>query len=117
MSCFFWPSTEKYFILPVVSKETTASWFGFPLTLKKDHIRTKLIKELELNKIGTRLVFAGNMLKQPAMSGVNYKVKGDLSSTDKVMNNSFWVGIWPGLSEIHLDYISDKLKTILLKIW
>jgi CDP-6-deoxy-D-xylo-4-hexulose-3-dehydrase len=74
-----------------------------------------LIKYLTENKIGTRLVFAGNLTKQPYMKKINYKIHGDLPNTDFVMENTFWVGVFPGLSDIHMNYIADKLKNFFYK--
>ena len=88
------------------------SWFGFPLSLKNNskYNRNDLIKYLNANKIGTRLLFSGNLVKQPYMKNVNFKVHGDLKNTDLVMENTFWIGLFPGLSERHLEYSVFKIK-------
>lgn len=105
-------NVEQFLHLPQVTANSKPSWFGFPLVLKETAgvKRTDLINFLDQNKIGTRLLFAGNLTKQPYMMGRNFRVSGDLTNTDIVMNNTFWVGTFPGLSKEHLDYIADKLE-------
>lgn len=92
---------------------STPSWFGFPITLKQntDTNRNDLIKYLDQNKIGTRLLFAGNLIRQPYFQNLPYRVVGDLTNTDITMKQTFWLGIYPGLSQEHLDYVADKLET------
>ena len=106
---------DKYFILPQPTPGTKPSWFGYLLTLR-DGVgisRVDLTAELEKRKIGTRLLFAGNLTKQPAFQNVDYRVSGSLENTDKVMESSFWMGVWPGLRNEHLDYMVDTLSAIL----
>lgn len=93
------------------TKHSDPAWFGFPITLDLNHPvkREDLIKFLDSRKIGTRLIFAGNITKQPGYKDVNFKVIGNLVNTDIVMNNSFWVGVYPGLNNAMLDYISDSI--------
>lgn len=108
---------DRYFILPQPTPGTNPSWFGYLLTLR-DNIgitRRELTAELEKRRIGTRLLFAGNLTKQPAFQNVDYRVSGELSNTDRVMENSFWVGVWPGLKNEHLDYMVDTIAEILLE--
>ena len=97
---------EEFLILPEATANSEPSWFGFPITLR-DNIsftRHELVSYLDENKIGTRLLFAGNLTKQPYMIGRNFRIVGELKSTDIIMSNTFWVGIYPGLSNAMLDY-------------
>ncbi|MGR2661891.1 lipopolysaccharide biosynthesis protein RfbH [Chromobacterium haemolyticum] len=105
-------SVKQFLHLPEATTNSEPSWFGFPLIVKDSAgvKRTDLINFLEENKIGTRLLFAGNLTKQPYMSGRNFRVSGDLVNTDIVMNQTFWLGTFPGLSQEQLDYIADKLE-------
>jgi CDP-6-deoxy-D-xylo-4-hexulose-3-dehydrase len=104
-------TVEQFFHLPQATPNSEPSWFGFPLILKESSgvKRTDLINFLEQRKIGTRLLFAGNLTKQPYMAGHNFRVSGELTNTEAVMNQTFWVGTFPGLGEEQLDYIADKL--------
>lgn len=108
------PNYQDLIMLPESLPEAQASWFGFPITLKTPNTRRALVNHLEKNKIGTRLLFAGNLLRQPLYKGKEYRVVGELINTDKIMNDTFWVGIYPALNESHMDYISEKLKEGLL---
>lgn len=103
---------EEHFILPEATKNSFPSWFGFMLTIRdsKKTNRNELIQFLENNKIGTRLFFGGNIIKQPAYKNLEKRVVGSLLNSDKVMNNSFWIGVWPGLNENHLEYIFEKVN-------
>ena len=91
---------------------STPSWFGFPITLKEGAgvERVELTKFLDQNNIGTRLLFAGNLIRQPYFQGLEYRVASDLSNTDNTMNNTLWLGIYPGLGTEHLDFIAEKLE-------
>jgi CDP-6-deoxy-D-xylo-4-hexulose-3-dehydrase len=98
--------------LPEPTPNSNPSWFGFPLTVKPDAgvLRVELIRFLDHNKIGSRLLFAGNLLKQPYFKNVQYKVVGNLINTEITMNNTFWVGLHPSLTQVHLDFVAEKLE-------
>jgi CDP-6-deoxy-D-xylo-4-hexulose-3-dehydrase len=106
---------EEYIQLPVATVGSDPSWFGFPITLKEDCpvSRNDLITYLDQNKIGTRLLFSGNLIKQPYMADVNYRVSGSLHNTDIVMNNTFWIGVQPALTEEMLEYVAVQIETYL----
>ena len=105
-------SVADFLHLPESTPNSKPSWFGFPLTVKDSAgvKRADLINFLGDNKIGTRLLFAGNLTKQPYMTGRKYRVSGDLFNTDVVMNQTFWLGTFPALGEEQLDYIAGKLE-------
>jgi len=102
---------KKYFILPKWSKKAKPSWFGFPLLVKKraPFTRDEIVRYLEKNKIATRMLFGGNLLRQPAYQGIKCKVVDDLKNTDLVMNNLFWIGVYPGLTSSMLRYIEKVI--------
>jgi len=106
-------SLDEFLILPEPTPNSDPSWFGFPITLREDAptARVDLLKYADQYKIGTRLLFAGNLTRQPYFQGRQYRVSGELKNTDIVMNNTFWIGVYPGLSEPMLDYIAEKLET------
>jgi CDP-4-dehydro-6-deoxyglucose reductase, E1 len=108
---------EEFLILPEPEKNSEPSWFGFPLSLKKNnqYNRNDLIKYLDANKIGTRLLFSGNLTKQPYMKNINFKVHGNLTNTDFIMENTFWIGLYPGLSIKHLEYACEKIRSYFRK--
>jgi CDP-6-deoxy-D-xylo-4-hexulose-3-dehydrase len=92
------------------------SWFGMPITLDPKHPvnREDLLRFLESRKIGTRLLFAGNITKQPAYKDVNFRKVGSLKNTDIVMLRSFWVGVYPGLTNQMLDYVIDSISDFMI---
>jgi CDP-6-deoxy-D-xylo-4-hexulose-3-dehydrase len=102
---------EEYLMLPEATPGSDPSWFGFPIAVRENapFRRDELIRELESKKIGTRLLFGGNLLRQPAYEGCEYRAIGTLPNTDFVMNNVFWVGVYPGLTKPMLDFIVDAL--------
>lgn len=97
----------EYLQLPEATEHSDPSWFGFPIGVKQGapFTRDQLTKALEAKKIGTRLLFAGNLLRQPAYEGWEYRVSGEMTNTDYVMNHVFWIGVFPGLSNEMLDFI------------
>ncbi len=99
-------------ILPRATPRSEPSWFGFPITLDPQYPvdREELLRFLDSRRVGTRLMFAGNILKQPAYRGVEFRVVGDLTNTDIVMRRTFWVGVFPGLTEPMLDHIADSIR-------
>lgn len=105
-------SCAEFLELPVSTPNSDPSWFGFLVTLKESSgiKRTDLVNFLDQNKIATRLLFAGNLARQPYMIGRNFRVSGSLANTDVVMNQSLWLGVWPGLGMEQLDYIVGKLE-------
>jgi CDP-6-deoxy-D-xylo-4-hexulose-3-dehydrase len=105
-------SCSEFLILPQATENSDPSWFGFPMTLKPEAniARVDLLTYLDQHKIGTRLLFAGNLTRQPYMIGRNYRVSGELTNTDRVMNDTFWIGVYPGLTREMLDFAVDKLE-------
>ena len=105
---------EKYFILPEITPNSEPSWFWYALSIRLESgiNREELVKFLNDKKIGTRLLFAGNYLRQPAFINYvkNYRVIGDMKNADFVMNQTFWLGVYPGLTEVHYDYVISELQ-------
>lgn len=101
----------EFFILPEASPESTPSWFGFPLTLRETapFNRVDLLRFLDQRKIGSRLLFAGNLTRQPYFLDRPHRVSGQLNNADTIMQRTFWVGIWPGLGEAQLRYMAQSL--------
>ncbi len=106
---------EDQIILPRALDGSDPSWFGFALTVRKNagKSRNDIVKELNERKIATRLLFGGNLLRQPAFANTPRRVVGDLENTDRIMYDTFWIGVWPGLSLEMLDYMIEQLHEIL----
>ncbi len=102
----------EYLHLPVATENSNPSWFGFPITLKDGcgTSRVELLKYLDSHKIGSRLLFAGNLIKQPYFKGIEHRMVGELTHTDKTMNDTFWIGVQPALTEKHLNFVVEKLE-------
>jgi CDP-6-deoxy-D-xylo-4-hexulose-3-dehydrase len=108
---------EELFILPEAAQNSEPSWFGFLLTVKEEATfsRNELVRHLESQGVQTRMLFAGNLLKHPCcdemrLSGEGYRVAGELRNTDIIMNHTFWLGVYPGLTEVMIDFIIRKIK-------
>jgi CDP-6-deoxy-D-xylo-4-hexulose-3-dehydrase len=108
---------EKYFILPKIETNADPSWFGFLITVRKNvgFTRDEIVKYLENNKIATRMLFAGNIIRHPSFENVKYRIVGNFKNTDFIMNSTFWVGVYPGLSSEMIDYIIDKIEKFIRK--
>lgn len=105
-------SCAEFLELPEATENSDPSWFGFLITIKPEANiqRVDLLKFLDQHKIGTRLLFAGNLTRQPYMIGRNFRVSGELTNTDIVMNNSLWIGVYPGLTTEMLDFACEKIE-------
>jgi CDP-6-deoxy-D-xylo-4-hexulose-3-dehydrase len=99
------------FVLAEPTPNSDPSWFGFPITIRPGSSvrRTELIRHLDSHKIGTRLLFGGNLLRQPAYKGVDYRVIGALPNTDLIMSNTFWIGVYPGLTPEMLSFVAEVI--------
>lgn len=104
-------------LLPRATRKSEPSWFGFPITLDPKHPanREELLQLLDDKKIGTRLMFAGNIVKQPAYRNVDFRIVGDLTNSDVVMNRSFWIGVFPGLTTQMLDFVIETITEFMKK--
>lgn len=105
---------DDIFILPEATPHSNPSWFGFPLAVRKEApvTRNQVAQFLESRHIATRLLFGGNLLRQPAYRDVRHRVIGDLRNTDFVMNNVFWIGLYPGITEPMVDYMADTFHQV-----
>ena len=106
---------SEYLILPKATHDSDPSWFGFAITVRKNSPKSRnlIVKSLDERKIASRLLFGGNLLRQPAFTGTPRRVIGDLRNTDIIMHDTFWLGVWPGLTIPMLDYVIDTLYEIL----
>ena len=105
---------EEYLILPQATEGSDPSWFGFPMAVREDapFTRSDAIAHLESRKISTRLLFGGNLIRQPAYLNIEHRVAGDLTNTDFVMNNVFWIGVYPGLTVPMIDYMAESIRQL-----
>ncbi|MEM5786776.1 MAG: DegT/DnrJ/EryC1/StrS family aminotransferase, partial [Syntrophobacteraceae bacterium] len=104
----------EFFIMPEATVGSIPSWFGFPLTVRENapFSRNDLVRFLERHKIATRLLFGGNLVRQPAYRGVPHRAAEDLKVSDTVMNRTFWIGVYPGISKPMMDYVLDVFHRI-----
>jgi CDP-6-deoxy-D-xylo-4-hexulose-3-dehydrase len=107
----------EHFVLPEATPNSDPSWFGFPLLQRETapFSRNALMEFLNGRKIGTRQLFGGNLVRQPAYTDLNYRVVGDLLASDRVMNGAFWIGVYPGLTPAMLDYVLETINEIASK--
>ena len=106
---------EEYLVLPQATADSDPSWFGFPITLKDNApvTRLDLLTYLDQEKVGTRLLFAGNLTRQPSLQNQTFRVASDLTNTDIVMQNTFWVGVQPALEQNSLSHVANRITTYL----
>lgn len=106
---------EEFLQLPEATPHSDPSWFGFPITVKENSpmSRLDLLTYLDQQKIGTRLLFAGNLVRQPSMEGVQYRISGPCTNTDRVMNQTFWIGVQPALTKEMLEYVCSQIEMYL----
>ena len=106
---------EEFFILPEATENAAPSWFGFLLTCRKGIDRTAVVRRIESKGIQTRMLFAGNLTKHPCFdamrrAGEGYRIAGTLTETDRIMNDTFWLGVYPGLTDEKIDFIAQTVK-------
>jgi CDP-6-deoxy-D-xylo-4-hexulose-3-dehydrase len=104
-------------LLPQATPNSEPSWFGFPVAVTREGglDRNAMVRELNERGIGTRLVFAGNLLRQPAYLDIQHRVVGDLPNADFVMENAFWLGVFPGLTDAHIDYVIEAMRAVVIR--
>jgi CDP-6-deoxy-D-xylo-4-hexulose-3-dehydrase len=109
---------DEHFILPQATAGADPSWFGFLLTVRDSSplARNAIVRYLEDHRIGTRQLFAGNLTRQPAFRNVEFRVAGPLANTDKVMNDSFWIGVWPGIGSSQRDYVIETFREMIREL-
>ncbi|MGL3104511.1 DegT/DnrJ/EryC1/StrS family aminotransferase [Bradyrhizobium sp. BR 1432] len=102
---------EDFFILPEATANSQPSWFGFLLTVRESapFSRDEIVRHLNDRKIGTRLLFGGDLTRQPYMKNRHYRIHGKLTNSDRVMNQTFWIGVYPGLGAAELDYVISTI--------
>jgi CDP-6-deoxy-D-xylo-4-hexulose-3-dehydrase len=102
---------EEFFVLPEATAISNPSWFGFLLTVRAGapFTRNELVQHLTERKIGTRLLFGGNLTRQPYMLSRKFRVAGSLENSDRVANDTFWIGVYPALTQAHLDYAVENI--------
>jgi CDP-6-deoxy-D-xylo-4-hexulose-3-dehydrase len=103
---------DAYLLLPEATPDSDPSWFCFPISVRENapFTRTQLTGYLESNRVETRNFFGGNLLRHPALANVNYRAVGDLKNTDVAMNNAFFIGVYPGITDVHIDYVLDVFR-------
>lgn len=109
---------DEFLILPEATKGSDPSWFGFLITVREQapFTRNQLTQALHQRGVNTRNLFAGNLVRQPYMMGRNYRVVGNLENTDRIMNQTFWIGVYPGLSDPHIDYTIDVMRELIRQL-
>ncbi|MCG8557599.1 MAG: lipopolysaccharide biosynthesis protein RfbH [Proteobacteria bacterium] len=109
---------DEYFVLPEATRGAEPSWFGFLLSLRPESgiDRAEMARRLEARKVGTRLLFGGNLVRQPAFSEVDYRTAGQLEHTDRLMNHAFWVGVWPGIDRARRQYMLEAFQGVLKEL-
>ncbi len=110
---------DEFFILPEIEKKADPSWFGFLLTIRNNELfsRNDIVKYLEDNKISTRMLFASNIIKQPSFKNIKYRISGNLTNTDVIMNNTFWIGVYPGLTDEMIKYVLKTFDNFISKLF
>lgn len=105
---------EDVLVLPEATPKSTPSWFGFPIAVRAGapFSRDDLVQHLEKHRVGTRLLFGGNLLRQPAYADVPHRTVGDLANADRIMRDVLWVGVWPGLDDARLEYVARTIATL-----
>jgi CDP-6-deoxy-D-xylo-4-hexulose-3-dehydrase len=108
---------SEFLLLPEATPHSEPSWFGFAVTVREDapFTRRALIQHLEERRIGTRLLFGGNLLRQPAYRDIRHRVVGELVNTDVVMNQTFWCGVYPGITDVMVDYVAESIREFVSK--
>jgi CDP-6-deoxy-D-xylo-4-hexulose-3-dehydrase len=103
---------QQHFILPEATPQSEPSWFGFPMMVREDapFSRKNVVEFLDSKKIQTRQLFGGNLTRQPAYKNIHHRIIGDLKNSDRVMNQAFWIGVYPGLTSEQVDYMIQTLR-------